>query len=81
MFVHTGLDFTTPIFVQSYTNIIFGPNGKFITDEVGAPPFIFENVHDITWINTQILYVGNFALSGGLNYNIAPSAERRQSAQ
>lgn len=67
-----GTDYTKALFVQSGTNLSFGPNGYFIVDNVGTGVFVFESVHDITWLNTKVLYQGNFGIAGGINSAVAP---------
>src|SRR5208337_2227796 len=70
--IHTGLDYTKAVFINPGLKVNFLPGGYFVVDNVCTAAFVGENTHDVTWVDTQILYQGNFALLGGIDVNSAP---------
>lgn len=56
-------DPTKPIFVHDNTNVVFGPNGKFIVDNAYLAAFMMMGTQNSTWVDARFQYVGSLPVA------------------
>lgn len=61
--IHTGMDVTRPIFIDSGTTVQFTGAGLFTVDNVLVPAFVLANSRDVRLFDWKVQYVGGLPMS------------------